>query len=130
MEFANLNDKNFELFAAHYYQHAGCTIEEFEKDLGHFRHLKRLLRKYRNKNELRERLILNHIILLNNVFGVQSSVRMMFFSIETDLWPYLKTFLIFLDLLQDKVLGIDGRNINTVSIPLDEGIIDKLRNLT
>ena len=109
--FDELNRDNFELFAAKYYDNPSCVDEEdFYSDLARFKYIIRLLRKYRETGILQERLILNHVICIYNVFEINAATRMMFYRIETDLWPQIKTFLLYLNYLsetQHRDVGID-----------------------
>ena len=89
-----LNDSNFLLYAASHYQNR-YDNDEFNEDISRFKYLKRLFSRYDEKAELRERLILNHIIIIYNVFGHEASTKMLFFKIEEKHWKYLKTFFIF-----------------------------------
>jgi hypothetical protein len=72
---------------------------EFEEDLIRFKYLKRLFSRYKEKSELQERLILNHLTVIHNVFEVSAATEMCFFKTDPSLWPELKTFLLFLNLL-------------------------------
>ena len=119
--FDRLTTRNFELFASQHYNNPECCdVEEFKEDLTRFKYLKRLLRRYEQYDDLQERLILNHIIVLYNVFGIEAANRMMWFKVEPEHHSMLKTFLIFLNYLPE-----DAK----VEIPLDQVIIDKLRKL-
>ena len=96
MHFTELNEDNFLLFAIKNYENPqAVTREDFEKDLNHFKYVKRLLKKYRNTGQLKVHLILNHFIILYNVFG-EATTPMLFHKIEMDLWPAMKSFIIFL----------------------------------
>ena len=96
MFFNELNEDNFLLFAIKNYENPqAVTREDFEKDLNHFKYVKRLLKKYRNTGQLKVHLILNHFIILYNVFG-EATTPMLFHKIEMDLWPAMKSFIIFL----------------------------------
>lgn len=118
--FNELNADNFVLFASRYYQNNQCTdIEEFYEDLQRFKYLKRLFSRY-DQGDLQERLILNHLIVIFNVFGIEPSVRMVFYKIDEKYWPALKTFLIFLNYLRED---------EYVEVALDPIIVEKLRNL-
>ena len=129
MNFPDLNDKNFILYAAHNYHNPHCTgIDEFNDDLKYFKYLKRLFNRYLNKGEEKTILRVNHLIFLFNIFG-ESAVRMLFFKLEEKYWPLLKPFLIQLSYLPEIVYGIDGRNIRTDIILLDQTIIDLLREI-
>tara|TARA_R100001463_G_scaffold121252_1_gene177535 strand:- start:263 stop:667 length:405 start_codon:yes stop_codon:yes gene_type:complete len=101
MHFTELNEDNFLLFAIKNYENPqAVTREDFEKDLNHFRYIKRLLKKYRNTGQLKVHLILNHFIILYNVFG-EATTPMLFHKIEMDLWPVMKSFILFLGKLPD-----------------------------
>ena len=95
-----LTDKNFTLYAAQNYTNPRCLDpEEFKEDLVRFKYLKRLFSRYNDKNQLQERLILNHLIIIHNVFGIRAANAMCFFKIDETLWPALKPFLIYLNVL-------------------------------
>ena len=101
MIFNELNEENFLLFAIrNYYNSQAVTREDFEKDLNHFKYVKRLLKKYKNTGQLKVHLILNHFIILYNVFG-EATTPMLFHKIEMDLWPVMKSFIIFLGKLPE-----------------------------
>ena len=109
--FDDLNNKNFELYAAKHYENPSClSIEDFYDDLARFKYIIRLLRRYRESGIIQERLVLNHIISIYNVFNVKAANRMMFYRIDDDLLPAVKTFLLFLNYLptsQYKNISID-----------------------
>jgi hypothetical protein len=90
-------------------------------------YLKRLFRRYRRSGELRERLILNHLITFYNVFGNEAATRLLFFKIDQDLYDILKTFLVYLQYMPENTKNIDG--IDIVAIPLNQAIVDQLRKL-
>ena len=126
MLFEVLNDDNFMLYAMKAYENPQCTgIDEFHEDLNRIKYIKRLLRKYKRDGVIRERLILNHIIIFCNVFGIQEGLRILFFRVEKDLWTELKTFLVMLNYIPDRMDGDEDFN----SISIDEVIADKLRSL-
>ncbi len=96
MIFNELNEDNFLLFAIKNYENPqAVTKEDFEKDLNHFKYIKRLLKRYQRDSELKTHLLLNHFIILYNIFG-EATTPMLFFKIEKELWPSLKSFIIFL----------------------------------
>ena len=129
MIFNDLNEKNFILYAAHNYQNPHCTgIEEFYDDLEYFKYLKRLFNRYLKKGETKTSLICNHLIFLFNIFG-ESTTRMLFFKLEEQYWPLLKPFLIQLSYLPKIVYGVDGKDIHTETIPLDQKFIKELREI-
>ena len=101
MIFSELNEDNFLLFAIKNYENPqAVTKEDFEKDLNYFKYIKRLLKRYRNTGELKSQLILNHFIVLYNIFG-DSTTPMLFFKIEKELWSVMKTFVVFLNKLPE-----------------------------
>jgi len=101
MIFNELNEDNFLLFAIKNYENPqAVTREDFEKDLNHFKYIKRLLKRYKNTGELKTHLLLNHFIILYNIFG-EAATPMLFFKIERDLWSVMKTFIIFLGKLPE-----------------------------
>jgi hypothetical protein len=101
MFFNELNEDNFLLFAIKNYENPqAVTKEDFEKDLNHFKYIKRLLKRYKREGELKTHLLLNHFIILYNIFG-EATTPMLFFKIEKDLWSYLKSFIIFLNRLPE-----------------------------
>ena len=101
MIFNELNSDNFLLFAIKNYENPqAVTKEDFEKDLTHFKYIKRLLKRYKNTGELKTHLLLNHFIILYNIFG-EATTPMLFFKIEKELWESMKTFIVFLDKLPE-----------------------------
>ena len=130
MIFDDLNDDNFLMYAMREYSNVQCTdIEEFYDDLKKIKYIKRLFNVYKNNGQLKERLILNHLIIFYNVFTVQAGTRILFYKIEKDFWPILKTFLIYLDRIPDKIDSIRGEVILASNIQLDDGIISRLRSI-
>ena len=127
--FENLNDDNYMLFAAKYYENAHCTdLLEFHDDLKRIRYVKRLFKKYEQTGELKDRLIFNHLIILYNVFDHRAMTRMLCFKLEDQL-KYLKPFLIFLTYWRTDFGLIDGKRILDSDIPIAVGITQKLREL-
>ena len=116
MFFNELNEDNFLLFAIKNYENPqAVTKEDFEKDLNHFKYIKRLLKRYKRDGELKTHLLLNHFIILYNIFG-EATTPMLFFKIEKDLWSSLKSFIIFLNRLPEypksgihNILAMPGR---------------------
>ena len=101
MIFSELNEENFLLFAIKNYENPqAVTREDFDKDLNHFKYIKRLLKRYQNGGELKTHLLLNHFIILYNIFG-DAATPMLFFKIESNLWSTMKTFVIFLNRLPE-----------------------------
>ena len=97
MKFAELNESNYQIFAIKFYDNPqALTKEDFEDDLKKIMYIKRLLKLYKNTGELKVHLILNHLTVLFNVFN-DAAVPLLFYNLEKELWPYLKSFLIFLN---------------------------------
>tara|TARA_B100001079_G_C16227931_1_gene433285 strand:+ start:188 stop:559 length:372 start_codon:yes stop_codon:yes gene_type:complete len=97
MRFDELNESNYLLFAIKFYDNPqSVTKEDFESDLKRIRYVKRLLKRYKNNGELKVHLILNHLIILFNVFN-EATVPLLFYNLEEDLWPAIKSFLVFLN---------------------------------
>jgi hypothetical protein len=127
--FDDLNDDNFMIYAVKCYNAPHCIMSEFESDIKRTKYLKRLFRRYKITKSLKERLILNHIILLNNVFGPEHTARILFYKIDERDYDILKTFLSYLNIVPEMVYGIRGKNIRTSEIPLDINIKDMLRKI-
>jgi hypothetical protein len=101
MIFNELNEENFLLFAIKNYENPqAVTKEDFDKDLNHFKYIKRLLKRYQKTGELRAHLLINHFIVLYNIFG-DATTPMLFYKIEKDLWSSMKTFIMFLNKLPE-----------------------------
>jgi hypothetical protein len=121
-----LNESNFLLYAMHHYDNTQCySLVEFEEDLKKILYLKKLLSRYKNNGELRERLILNHIIVLYNIFG-DAATRMLFYKVEESCWDVLVTFLVYLDRMPET---ISEYGIILSEIKLDETVIATLRKI-
>jgi hypothetical protein len=127
--FDDLNEENFMMYAVKAYEAPNCIMSEFEGDLKRTKYLKRLFRRYKVTKTLKERLILNHIILLYNVFGAEATTRILFYRIDEKDYDVLKTFLVYLNLLPKIVRGIRGKNIITSDIAIDLQIAETLRNI-
>lgn len=101
MNFTELNEDNFLLFAIKNYENPqAVTKDDFDRDLNHFKYIKRLLKRYRNTGQLKTHLLINHFIVLYNLFG-EAATPMLFYKIERDLWDTMKTFIIFLNRLPE-----------------------------
>lgn len=120
-----LTEDNFLLFAMHHYDNSCPSMEEFEEDMKRFLYLKKLLTRYRINGDLRERLILNHIIILYNLFD-KAATRMLFYKIDEENWNTLITFLVYLERMPNKLSEF---NIELAEIKLDKDVIKVLRNL-
>jgi len=101
MRFDELNDDNYLLFAIKFYDNPqAVTKDDFEDDLKRIKYVKRLLKRYKNTGVLKTHLILNHLTVLFNVFD-DAAVPLLFFNLERELWPYIKSFLVFLNRLPE-----------------------------
>jgi hypothetical protein len=121
-----LNESNFLIQAMHHYDNTQCySLAEFEDDLKKFLYLKKLISRYKNNGDLKERLILNHIIVLYNLFG-ESTTKMLFYKVDEDCWDILVTFLVYLDRMPET---IPDYGITLSEIVLDERVISTLRKI-
>ena len=118
VDFSTLTPENINMFAIKHYSNPSCVDEqEFLDDMKRFKYLKRLFRKYDTSKDLKMRLIINHIIILANVFGVEAATTLLFFKIEKSHWSILKTFLIFLHYMPENDL---------IEIPINHQVMGKL----
>lgn len=115
----DLNSDNFLLYAMKAYERPNAIQSEFDEDLKRLKYVKRLIKRYRSTGDLKERLILNHIIILANVFGIEATVRMLFYKLDEEDYSVLKTFLLFLEYMPKVVLSINGRYIMSKNISID-----------
>lgn len=126
-----LDETNFMLYAAKHYDNPSCfDTLEFYEDLKRFKYIKRLFSRYEETGELKERLILNHIIVLYNLFGVPATTRMLFFKLS-DYYRYLVPFLELLNFLPDKIhgIGLENKTINITDISPDTNIVNALKDI-
>lgn len=125
-----LNNDTFLMYAMKHYDNPGCSgMRDFQDDLKRLRYIKRLLGRYRITGEIKERLVINHLIVFYNVFGVEAATRMLFFKIQEGLWPELKTFLVFLNYMPRAVIVSRGLHLPESEIPLDLHLVEKLRKI-
>ena len=118
VDFSTLTPENINMFAIKHYSNPSCVDEqEFLDDMKRFKYLKRLFRKYDTSKDLKMRLIINHIIILANVFGVEAATTLLFFKIEKNHWSILKSFLIFLHYMPENDL---------VEVPINHQVMGKL----
>ena len=124
MLFTELNEDNFLLFAIKHYENPqAVTRDDFDKDLSRFRYIKRLLKRYKSTGELKVHLLINHFIILYNIFG-DATTPMLFYKIDKNLWSCIKTFVIFLDKLPDYPRSYIHE------IELDQNCLDALNGIT
>ena len=121
LRFKELNDKNLFLYAAkHYRTNKLADVDEFNEDLKRFKYIKRLLNRYLETDELPERLILNHLIVVFNVFGIEAALNILEFKLEDKHWPVIKPFLIYLKYIKD----------DDITGPcMDPTVVDRLRQI-
>lgn len=124
MLFTELNEENFLLFAIKNYENPqAVTKEDFDRDLNHFKYIKRLFRRYKNTGVLKTHLLINHFLILYNIFG-EATTPMLFFKIDNDLWSYMKTFVVFLNKLPEYPRGYIH------DIPIDFFCAQELEKIT
>jgi len=129
MHFENIDNENSLIYAIKCYNTPNCVMSEFKEDVKRFNYLKRLFKRYKTTGELRERLILNHIIVLHNVFGLPATTRLLFFHIGQENYEALKTFLIFLSYMPEKIEGINNKTILSSDIQVDMNVVQILRKI-
>ena len=124
MLFTELNEENFLLFAIKNYENPqAVTKEDFDRDLNHFKYIKRLFRRYKNTGVLKTHLLINHFVILYNIFG-EATTPMLFFKIDNDLWSYMKTFVVFLNRLPEYPKGYIH------DIPIDQYCAKELEKIS
>ena len=129
MSFENLTNDNIMIFAMKAYDKPNCIMSEFKEDMKRFNYLKRLFKRYRQLGELREQMVLNHLVVLYNVFGPEVATKLLFFQMSKDDYSALKTYLLFLSCMPEKVKGIKGHDIISSEIPVDMTIAHALRQI-
>ena len=123
--FDDLNDENFTMYAMKCYSSTNCVMSEFESDIKRTKYLKRLFRRYKVTKSLKERLILNHIIVLYNLFG-EATTKMLFYKVDEECWDILVTFLVYLNLMPEHIVDY---GITLSEVVLDERVISTLRKI-
>lgn len=120
-DFHKLTPDNIIMFAMKHYDNPSCVDrKEFLDDMKRFKYLKRLFRKYDTSKEFKSRLIINHIIILANVFGIDAATTLLFFKIDKQHWSILKTVLVFLNYMPEK---------DMIDIEIDQNVIIELRKI-
>lgn len=129
-KFDRLTNKNYVMYAMKHYDNPQCLdIEEFYSDLNRIKYLKRLFRRYLTSGELKERLVLNHIIILYNVFGIVPTTRMLFHRMEDEFHPVLKTCIVYLNMLPEDEKAEQVYEVDLLTIPLDQKVVKILREV-
>lgn len=129
MSFDDLTSDNVMLYAVKAYDKPNMIMSEFKEDMKRFNYLKRLFQRYRKLGELRERLIINHLVVLYNVFGIEVTTRLLFYKLSKEDYSALKTYLLFLNYMPERVRGIKGHDILSSDISVDMTIADTLRQI-
>ena len=120
-DFKHLTPENINMFAIKHYDNPSCVDEqEFLDDMKRFKYLKRLFRKYDTSRELKSRLIINHIIILANVFGIEAATTLLFFKVDKQHWSILKTVLIFLNYMPENEM---------VDLDIDQSVMEELKRI-
>ena len=119
-DFKILTPETIDIFAKRHYDNRGAGQEEFDDDMNRFKYLKRLFRKYDTSKDFKARLIVNHIIILGNVFGIDAATTLLFFKIDKEHWSMLKTILIFLNYMPDGEL---------IDVEINQDIMTELRKI-
>jgi hypothetical protein len=125
----DLNAENIMLLAIKHYEKPCAIMSEFETDFKRVKYIKRLIGKYKTGEGLKYRLVLNHIIILSNVFGVEFTSRLLFFKLDNTHYSVLKTFLLYLEMMPESINTIDGLSLISSDIQVDLKVADCLRNL-
>ena len=121
VDFSTLTPENINMFAMKHYDNPSCVDEqEFLDDMKRFKYLKRLFRKYDTSKEFKSRLIINHIIILANVFGIEAATTLLFFKVDKQHWSILKTVLIFLNYMPENEL---------IDIEIDQNVMEELKRI-
>jgi hypothetical protein len=129
MKYESLDNNNFLLYAAKNYDNPQCfDTKEFYDDLKKFKYLKRLFNRYKETGELKERLIINHLQVLYNLFGIEATTRLLFLMLKRH-HDCLMPFLILFNTMPDIVYNIEGVDIRSSSISMDSYIVDVLRRV-
>ncbi len=129
MVFDDLNNDNVTIYAVKAYDKPNCIMSEFKDDMKRFNYLKRLFKRYRKFDELRERLVLNHLVVLCNVFGPEAATRLLFYKMSKDDYSALKTYLVFLSVMPDRIRGIKGQDIISSEMLIDFKVANVLRDI-
>lgn len=113
-----------------YYDNPQCIgTEDYRDDMKRFKYLKRLLNHYLTTHELKQRLILNHLIMIYNLFDNEAATRILFYKIDENSWQVLKPFLIYLKRMPKVVRSIRSKDIRETDITLDQNVVKQLRSL-
>lgn len=129
MSFDNLSKDNILLYAMKAYDKPNCIMGEFNEDMKRFNYLKRLFKRYRKLGEIKQQLVLNHLIVIYNVFGIEVATRLLFYKISKEDYSALKTYLLLINCMPDRIKGVKGQDILSSSIPIELKIAQELRRI-
>jgi hypothetical protein len=129
MSFDDLTSDNVMLYAVKAYDRPDMIMSEFKEDMKRFNYLKRLFQRYRKMGELRDRLVINHLVVIYNVFGVEVATRLLFYKLSKEDYSALKTYLLFLNYMPERIRGIKGHDIYSSDISVDMKIAEVLREI-
>ena len=125
----DLTPETVMIYAVKAYERPTYIKSDLKEDLKHLSYVRRLFRRYHQYGELRERLILNHIVILYNIFGVPAATRLLFYHTRPEDYAILKTFLVFLNYMPERVSGINGKTIISSDLQPDTLVVDVLRKI-
>lgn len=129
MSFDNLSKDNILLYAMKAYDKPNCIMGEFNEDMKRFNYLKRLFKRYRKLGEIKQQLVLNHLIVIYNVFGTEVATRLLFYKISKEDYSALKTYLLLINCMPDRIKGVKGQDILSSSISIEIKIAQELRRI-
>ena len=130
MNFNDLTEENFLFYAMKNYNNPQClSMKDFYDDLKTLKYVKRLINRYLITGELKDRLILNHLIMFGNVFPIDVACRILFFKLPKNMWVVLKTFLLYLNYMPEMIEKINGQNIYSADIGIDIRFTNILREI-
>lgn len=126
----DLNANTIDMYMMRLYHNPQCIgIEEYQEDISRLKYLKRLLNRYTEAGELKERLILNHIIVISNLFGAEPTARILFYHVDEKHWSTLKTVMTFLQIMPEVIKSIRGKDVIDSDIAIDSLIAERLREI-
>ena len=130
MDEIKLTSANFLLYAMKLYDNPSCfTVEDFNADLKRVSAIRKQFKRYLERGDLCERTVLNQIIVLSNVFGYPGAIKILFYKLEDRYHGLLKTFLVFLGQMPDRIVGVRDRIVFDVNLPIDLTVASKLRKI-
>lgn len=126
----NLTSVNFWNYAEQYYvSNMAYSTQEILSDVELIKYIKRALKRYQEENDIKVLLVINHLKIFYNVFDKHAATKMLFLKIEPDLWPCLKPFLVWLNVIPEKIKNVNSADIDTVSISMDQQLVYLIRKM-